>query len=806
MEQAAATERVRTYCALCIARCGAVAVVQDGRLAALEPDPSHPTGQALCAKGRAAPELVHHRDRLTHPLRRTRPKGDPDPGWQRISWNEALDLIAAELRRIAARHGAQAVAISQASPSTTALADCAPWIRRLANAFGTPNVALPLDVCGWGRGFATLYTFGVGSLGTGAARGAMPDIAGAGCIILWGYNPSLSRLTHATALVEALKRGARLIVIDPRHIGLAAKADLWIRPRPGTDGALALGIAHQMIARGWYDRDFVRDWTNGPMLVRGDTGALLTAYDLDSTGDPRHSVAWDQRAGQPVAWDPAAGRFVSEGVEPAVEGRFVIATPQGEISCTTVFTHFAELCSRHTPDAVAKTCWIPAEQVEAAARMIWEGRPSCYYAWSGHEQHSNVTQTARAMSLVHALTGCFDAPGGNVLLPAIPAAPVTGEDLRAAKSMAPTIGLAERPLGTARWNTAGTQDLYRAILDGGPHAVRGLLGFGANLLLAHVGGLTGREALKALEFYAHADLFMSPTAELADVVLPVASPFERDALKLGFEISEAAQSRLQYRRSVVPPRGEARSDIDIVFALATRLGLGGAFWDGDVEAGYRHQLGPSGVTLEALRAAPGGIDVPLRTVHRKYALPGTDGAPQGFATPSRRVEIWSETFRSHGYAPLPEFVEPLVGPVSRPDLAARFPLVLTSVKVSVFCESQHRNLPSLRRRAMHPEIELHPDAAAARGIAAGDWVAIETPEGRVRARARFNASLDPRVVAGQHGWWQACEDLGAPGHDPFSEEGANLNLVIGAGATDPVSGTTPLRSYLCEVRRIAAQP
>jgi len=311
MDQAAATERVRTYCALCIARCGAVAVVQDGRLAALEPDPSHPTGQALCAKGRAAPELVHHRDRLTHPLRRTRPKGDPDPGWQRISWNEALDLIAAELRRIAAGHGAQAVAISQASPSTTALADCAPWIRRLANAFGTPNVALPLDVCGWGRGFATLYTFGVGSLGTGAARGAMPDIAGAGCIILWGYNPSLSRLTHATVLVEALKRGARLIVIDPRHIGLAAKADLWIRPRPGTDGALALGIAHQMIARGWYDRDFVRDWTNGPMLVRGDTGALLTAYDLDSTGDPRHSVAWDQRAGQPVAWDPAAGRFAS---------------------------------------------------------------------------------------------------------------------------------------------------------------------------------------------------------------------------------------------------------------------------------------------------------------------------------------------------------------------------------------------------------------------------------------------------------------------------------------------------------------
>src|SRR6185437_12351165 len=107
--------RVHTYCALCIARCGAVAVVEDGRFTRLEPDPSHPTGQALCAKGRAAPELVYHRERLTQPLRRTQPKGAPDPGWQPIGWNEALDLTAAALRRIADREGPQAVAFSMSS-------------------------------------------------------------------------------------------------------------------------------------------------------------------------------------------------------------------------------------------------------------------------------------------------------------------------------------------------------------------------------------------------------------------------------------------------------------------------------------------------------------------------------------------------------------------------------------------------------------------------------------------------------------------------------------------------------------------
>src|SRR5207237_10892859 len=117
------TERVRGYCALCVSRCGSIAVVEHGRFVALEPDPSHPTGQALCAKGRAAPELVYHPQRLTQPLRRTRPKGDPDPGWQPIGWDAALDLTAAAMRRAAEQHGPQAVAFTLSSPSTTAIGD-----------------------------------------------------------------------------------------------------------------------------------------------------------------------------------------------------------------------------------------------------------------------------------------------------------------------------------------------------------------------------------------------------------------------------------------------------------------------------------------------------------------------------------------------------------------------------------------------------------------------------------------------------------------------------------------------------------
>ncbi len=125
MADPTSSERVHGYCGFCIARCGSVAVVEDGRFTRLEPDPAHPTGQALCAKGRAAPELVYHPERLTHPLRRTRPKGDPDPGWERISWDEALNLTAAAMRRAAEQHGPQAVAFTLSSGSTTAIGDSA---------------------------------------------------------------------------------------------------------------------------------------------------------------------------------------------------------------------------------------------------------------------------------------------------------------------------------------------------------------------------------------------------------------------------------------------------------------------------------------------------------------------------------------------------------------------------------------------------------------------------------------------------------------------------------------------------------
>jgi anaerobic selenocysteine-containing dehydrogenase len=713
-------DQVPTYCPLCVSRCGALATVEDGRLLALHPDPSHPTGKALCVKGKAAPQIIEHPGRLLHPVRRTNPKDATDPGWEQITWDEALDTIATKLLAIKAELGPEAVAFSSSSPSTSAISDAIDWVQRLIRAFGTPNFANYMELCGWGRYLAPLYTFGASVPGE-----YLPDLENAGCILFWGYNPSVARLAHATSTAAAVARGAKLVVVDPRKVGLAAKADHWLRVRPGTDAALALSMIHVMIENEWYDDAFVSHWTNA-----GDEVDGVKVWELLA----RHSAAY-------------------------------------------------------RPDLAEEITGVPAADIVAAARTLWESRPVAFYTWSGLEQHSGTTQIMRAINVLYALTGSLDVPGGNVLFEDVPANRIDGIELLS-RDGPKTVGYEDRPLGPARFGFATGEDFYAAAID---RRIKALMSFGGNMVMAHGDSGRGRDAFGTLDFFAVADLFMTPTAELADIVLPVTTPFECEALKIGFEYSQEAQSLVQLRRPLVPAVGEARSDLQIVFDLAVRLGVGEHFWDGDIEAAWRHQLEPSGLTLEHLRAHPEGVRVPLTTKHRKYV-------DAGFATPSGKVELYSATLAEHGYAPLPTYDEPLTSPRSRPDLAERYPLILSCAKSLFFCETQHRQVAALRKSQKDPQVELHPDTAAARGIAAGDWVAIDTPKGSVRARAKLNAHLDPQVVFGQHGWWEACEELDLPGYPPYGEGSANLNLVLSQTPSDPISGSSPLRASMCEIR------
>ncbi|MGE6734961.1 molybdopterin-dependent oxidoreductase [Streptomyces sp. NPDC059900] len=774
----------RGYCTLCRSRCGAVYTVEAGSLRGVRPDTDHPTGAAMCPKGRAAPEIVHSPDRLTQPLRRTTPKSDPDPKWEPISWEEALSEIAEKLGRIKAQSGAEAVAFAVTSPSGTPMSDSIDWVERFIRRFGSPNTCYSTEICNWHKDWAHAFTFG----------SALPvaDFASTDLAILWGHNPAKTWLAQSAALARARAAGARLAVIDPRRSTSATDADQWLRVRPGTDAALALGTARLVLDQRGHDEAFVRSWTNAPLLVRRDTGRFLRAEDIDP--ELEGYAVWDTADNN---WRPYDTRRAARHPERfALRGARQVRTRTGSIACVPAFERYREACLPWGLKETARATDIAPEQVRAFADAIARARSVSYHAWSGVGQHANATQTERAIATLYALTGSYDAPGGNVIWPRHPVNPATGLTQLPAAQRAKALGLAEHPLGPPAQGWVNGRDLCRAILAHEPYAVRALVGFGSNLVLSQPDPRRMAEALRSLDFYVHLDLFANPTSQFADIVLPVNSPFEREALKAGFEISERAQEHIQLRPRMVDPVGQSRSDTEVVFDLAGRLGMGAEFFDGNVEAGWNHQLAPLGLTASELRQHPGGLRVPLTTVHRKYATPTQDGHVTGFATPTRRVELYSEQLAEHGYSPVPVHT-------AATGSDAAYPLLLTCAKNGYFCHSQHRGLSSLRKRSPEPTLDLSVAAARRRSISDGQWVALSTRSGTVRMRARIDADLHDDVVVAEYGWWQQASDLALPGHDPYDGKGSNYNLLIGDEVSDPISGSVPMRSTACEVRPLA---
>lgn len=771
----------RGYCTLCKSRCGAVFTVTDGRLTGVRPDPEHPTGAAMCPKGRAAPEIAHSSRRLTTPLRRTRPKGDPDPGWEPISWDEALDEIAARLTAIARESGAEAVAFGVATPSGTMVSDATEWIERFIRAFGSPNTVYSAEICNWHKDVAHRFTFG--------SPLPPPDYAHADLALLWGFNPAKTWLAQSAAISAAQARGMRLAVIDPRRSTSALQADHWLRIRPGTDAALALGLANLLLERKTYDEAFVRSWTNGPLLVRVADGRFLPASDLVAGGEG--FCVWDTRSASARAYDT---RLAAERPERfALRGTYRVRTLTGDVTCVPAFQVYADACAAWDPARVARTTWIPEREIRALAERIGEARSVGYYGWTGVAQSAGASQTERALATLYALTGSYDAKGGNHVSPPPPYRPANDLGLFPAGQREKALGLDRHPLGPQTTGYVNADDLCRAIEEQQPYAVRALVCFGSNLVVAQPDSERVARALRALDFQVHLDLFENPTSASADILLPVDSAYEREGLRFGFESGHRAQEHVQLRPRVVAPQGDSRSDLDVVFALACRMGMGELFFDGDVHAAWNWQLEPLGLTVDRLRAAPGGVRVPRALRYRTYAETTAAGEVVGFDTPTRCVELYAQRLLDHGYPAVPEHHEP-----DSPD--AEFPLVLTNAKHGTFLHSQQRALTTLRRRATDPSLDISPEAAAARGIAEGQWVELATRRGSIRLRARFDASLHPSVVIAEYGWWQEATDLGLPAADPLSPLGSNYNRLVDHSRTDPLSGSVPLRAQVCEVR------
>lgn len=448
------------------------------------------------------------------------------------------------------------------------------------------------------------------------------------------------------------------------------------------------------------------------------------------------------------------------------------------------FDRLAERVRGYSPEWAEPITWVPAADIRAAARLYAATRPSMMEWGCAIEHTPNCIQTVRAISMLPALTGNIDVPGGWVL-----GMKGLGRFPSLIENLSPEMNA--KRLGADRFKMLGGEGadlpaahiptLLTAMRDGVPYPVKAFLVFGNNTLTTFGNARMAHEALMKLDLLVVADLFMTPTCELADIVLPAASWPELDQLA-GLP-TIAANVVLAQRKAV--RIGECKSDEEIFVELARRMKL--ELGTEDVDTVLAQQLARGcGVPLDELRER-GFHAMPMR--FHKYR----DG---GFRTPTKKFEFYSTRMESMGYDPLPYYEEPPESPLATPGVAKDFPLVLTSgARIPFFFNSEHRQIAALRRAHPDPLVEIHPDTAAAHGIAAGDWVWIETLRGRIRQKARLTDGIDPRVVHVEHGWWFPEEP--GPEHGVWKSN-ANV-LTRNDPPYDPAMGTYHLRGLLCRI-------
>ncbi|MEW6669586.1 MAG: molybdopterin-dependent oxidoreductase [Thermodesulfobacteriota bacterium] len=692
---------VKSACYHCFVHCGMLVHVQDGQVTKMEGDPENPVNKGkLCVKAAASIEILNHPDRLKYPLKRVGARGAGK--WERVSWDEALDTIAGKLTEIKDNYGAESLFVSFGA--IKGYQDT--WLQRFANAFGTPNAT--------GAGYICHLPTIHGQMTTIGFRPYSDIEHPSACVVVWGVNPRETYMNQHLEILEALDKGAKLIVINPLSIDLTGRADLWIRLRPGSDLALALSMMHVIINEELFDKGFVDHWTVGFDKLR--------------------------------------------------------AHVQG-----------------YPPEKVEGITWVTAQKIREAARMYATTRPACILSGNGTDQTINSFQAGRAFAILKAITGNLCTPGGDIRLVLPPVVSNLSPELALENLMKTRDLRASAGLNILKWPAIVREippiSIVNAIVSGDPYPIRAGYLQGTNFLCTHANSQETLTALKNLELLVVADLFMTPTAELADFVLPVASSLEFDDIVVAHGLLAHIQPK------VAEPVGESWTCYRILSELAKRLGLDKCFWKNEEDA-LDAILKPSGLTFQEFK--------------KKGALFGKrqykEYESNGFLTPSKKVEIFSSQLKASGFDPLPTFYEPPETPYSAPELAKEYPLVFTCHKSVVFRHSEGRQIRSLRELHPNPVIRIHAETAKKLGIQEGDRVYIETRRGRIKQKAALATDMDPRVVCLDCGWWfpeKPAEELHG-----WAESNINI-LTDNKPPYNREIGSTNLRGFLCKVYKVS---
>ncbi len=684
----------KTVCLICGAQCGMYAYVQDGTLIKVEGTAEHPINKGiLCSKGASSRQWVNNPERNRTPLLRNGPRGSGQ--FVSISWDEALERIASRLMQIKEESGPESVVFFTGYPKWLR-----PFLKRLAHSFGSPNYCTESGTCFLATVLANHLNYGTT---------LWPDLKETSCILNWCRNAPYSQAPGYATYLNAVSRGVKLIDVGPLSTPLSAQADIHLRLRPGTSGALALGLAHVIIEENLYDREFVENWTLG-------------------------------------------------------------------------FEEYRSYVREFPPHITEEITGIPAETIVRAARLYaTSDSASIVQSPSVTVHHTNGVQNHRAITALIGLSGNFDRKGGNRVIPESYYHTPTGlknregefEQSRPWEEMAPRIGQDRYPVWCSMMDEAQATALPFQIKSGKPYPIRAILGFGLNHRM-WPGSDAMRESLEKLDFLVDTDLFMTDSAKLADIVLPSCSSFEREQLTIygpGYAI---------WTKPVIPPAGESRSDVDIILNLARRLTPHDSLLLQGHEAGLDWIFEPSGITMDEIKKHPEGffLENMSPTPYEKYRT-------SGFPTPSGKMEFTSLILKDAGIDPLPVYKEPKQSPISTPDLAKEYPLILTTgARLPMFMHSRMYRVPWTRKLRPDPMVDINPRDAEARGIAPEEWVVLATPRGSIRVRANMTELVPPGVVSMYHGF-----------------PSADANELIDPDYRDPISGYPGYKSLLCQVTR-----
>lgn len=664
----------RAVCAVCDIACQLDLHVTDGAVTDVQPNSNPVLKDNFCFKGLRALEIYNSKERLLKPLKRVGERGEGK--WEEVSWDEALDDIAYRLKSIIDRYGPESFAVSSSGWN---IGVDNGMCRRFMNLVGSPNYTSGVAYCMGNTAAVNKITLG---------WYPWPDFVNTDLVVLNGHNPRRHSWTPIYNFVrQAQARGAKLIVLDPRVSGQAERADLHLQLRSGTDSAMYLGWLNVIIAERLYDEEFVRDWTVG-------------------------------------------------------------------------FDALKERVNQYPLERVEAITGVPASQIAEAARMYAAAKSACI-PWSPvTDQQVSSTSSLRLQGIIKAICGHLDVPGGELMYgfnpDYIPESVIELHEAISPAQKAKQLGYTNHPAFTYRVGEklaehtqrvyghpyanitmgcymANPTELFRAMADEKPYPVKAFFSLGNNTMMSFANQPQIKRAIMNQELVVTHELFMTPTANLADYVLPGDTWLERPNIHDSWNW----RSWLVTSEKGMEPPEECKSVFYFWKELAGRFGLGEYFPWRSIEELLDYRLKPLGMSFEQFCATHDMKIHPKE--YRSYRQ-------KGFATPSGKVELYSSILDDLGFDPLPYHRE-----LARDE---SFPFnVFIGVREEPYFMTGQRHVPSLRNMSPIPKIFIHPDDADTYQLDNGDWAEVTSKNGSVSAVIEIRKDMMSGHLRIPRGWW-----------------------------------------------------